>query len=400
MLPARGDISETENTISFSKRYHSAEGLFELVVPPNYEIDKTLEEMAVRPQYLISIVAIAKQNGKLKIFAPTRDMKLEPGDTIAVVGASSGVKAFAHDFNLSIISQLDVFKDDLAAANAGMVEVIIPPRSNLEGVTLRDTHFRQKYQVNPIAIKRGAKVYFGGLSDIPLQEGDVILLQGLWEKFTVLQESSDFSFITSLETDIPRTRKATMAAASFGVALVLVITGYVSLSVALMTGALLMILTEVLSVDEAYKAVDWRTVFLLAGLIPLGVATEKSGTAQFIATHVLNFVGDVSPIFLLTVIGLLTSMFTLVVSNVGATVLLVPLAINMAIVGGADPRMAALTVAVAASNTFILPTHQVNAYIMGPGGYKTIDYLRAGSIMTVLFLVVMIGTMYLFYGIA
>jgi len=196
-----------------------------------------------------------------------------------------------------------------------------------------------------------------------------------------------------------KTHKALPAGICFALALALVISGQVQLSVALMIGALGMILTGVLSIDEAYGAVDWRTVFLLAGLIPLGIATEKTGAAGYIATQILNFIGDVSPLVLLTVIGLLTSAFTLVVSNVGATVLLVPLAINMALGAGADPRMAALTVAVAASNTFILPTHQVNAYIMGPGGYKTVDYLKAGSIMTVLFLAVMIGTIYLFYGV-
>jgi di/tricarboxylate transporter len=180
----------------------------------------------------------------------------------------------------------------------------------------------------------------------------------------------------------------------------MVLSGQFKLSVALMAGALGMVLTKVLTIDEAYQAVDWRTVFLLAGLIPLGVATEKTGTASFIANLILTLIGDVSPVILLTVIGILTSVFTLVVSNVGATVLLVPLCINMAIGAGADPRMAALTVAVAASNTFVLPTHQVNAYIMGPGGYKTIDYIKAGTVMTVLYLAVMIGSMALFYGIS
>ncbi|HJM82816.1 MAG TPA: anion permease, partial [Nitrospinota bacterium] len=118
-----------------------------------------------------------------------------------------------------------------------------------------------------------------------------------------------------------------------------------------------------------------------------------------IAIWLLDLVGNISPILLLTLIGMLTSVFTLVVSNVGATVLLVPLAISMAASTGVDPRMAALVVAVSASNTFILPTHQVNAYIMGPGDYKTTDYLKAGSIMTVLYLVVMLSTIYLFYGI-
>jgi len=166
-----------------------------------------------------------------------------------------------------------------------------------------------------------------------------------------------------------------------------------------MTGALGMILTQVLTIDEAYQSVDWRTIFLLAGLIPLGIATEKTGTAAWIATTVLNIIGDVSPIMLLTVIGVLSTMFTLVISNVGATVLLVPLVVNMAIAAHADPRMAALVVGLATSNSFMLPTHQVNALYMGPGHYRTIDFLKAGVVVSIVFVIVMILMISLVYGV-
>jgi di/tricarboxylate transporter len=139
------------------------------------------------------------------------------------------------------------------------------------------------------------------------------------------------------------------------------------------------------------------TVFLLAGLIPLGLAFQKTGTAEYIATTIMNTIGDVPVIVFFAVVGIMTSFFTLVVSNVGATVLLVPLAMTMAIKAGADPRLTALVVALSASNTFILPTHQVNALVMRPGGYKTIDYVKAGTGMTILFLIVMLTMLYLFY---
>jgi di/tricarboxylate transporter len=142
------------------------------------------------------------------------------------------------------------------------------------------------------------------------------------------------------------------------------------------------------------------TVFLLAGLIPLGIAFEKTGTAGFIAHTVLKLIGTPSPIVLLAVVGIMASFFTLVISNVGATVLLVPLCMNMAVMAGADPRMAALVVGLSASNTFVLPTHQVNALIMRPGGYRTIDYAKAGAVMTVLFLTVELAVIYFFYGIS
>jgi len=164
-----------------------------------------------------------------------------------------------------------------------------------------------------------------------------------------------------------------------------------------LTGALFMILSKVLNIDEAYKAVDWMTVFLLAGLIPLGIAFQKTGAANYIAVNIMELLGDVSPLLLLAVIGGLTSFFTLVTSNVGATVLLVPLCMNMALKAGIDPQIAALTVGIAASNTFVLPTHQVNALIMRPGGYKPVDYVKAGTGMTIIYIAVVIAMLYFYY---
>ena len=161
-----------------------------------------------------------------------------------------------------------------------------------------------------------------------------------------------------------------------------------------------MIVTRVLSIDDAYRSVDWMTVFLLAGLIPLGLAFQETGTAAFIANGILGLAGTPSPIMLLTIVGLLTSFFTLVTSNVGATVLLVPICMDMATKVGVDPRMAALVVGLSASNTFVLPTHQVNALIMRPGRYRTADYAKAGAGMTLIFLAVELTVIYFFYGIS
>jgi len=162
----------------------------------------------------------------------------------------------------------------------------------------------------------------------------------------------------------------------------------VRLSLCLLTGAVGMLLTRVLSIDEAYRAVGWNTVFLLACLIPLGQAVQNTGTAEWIAQRIL-IVLDGWPIWSLQAgIAILATAFSLVMSNVGATVLLVPLAVSIAVAAGADPAVFALTVAISTSNSFIIPTHQVNALIMGPAGYKVIDFVKSGGIMTGLFLVV------------
>ncbi len=143
-----------------------------------------------------------------------------------------------------------------------------------------------------------------------------------------------------------------------------------------------------LSIDEAYRAVGWNTVFLLASLIPLGQAVQNTGTAAWLAQQILEIL-DGWPVWSLqTGVAILATVFSLVMSNVGATVLLVPLAVSIAVAAGASPALFALTVAISTSNSFIIPTHQVNALIMGPAGYKVIDFVKSGGIMTVLFLVV------------
>ena len=370
---------------------------FELHTPEDF--DKHLTMVMMRDLYLVHLQVVARQATGEKIFAPERDSDIHPGDDLVVMGQESNVLRLAEDYGFSVKYELDKFKDDLSPSMAGNVEVVVAPRSEIAGKSLSQIHFRQKYRVNSLAIYRGDKTYYAGLSDIILQPGDAILLQGPWERFHILKDTRDFLFSSPMEAEVLRPQKALLAGFWLALALVMVMVFHIQLSVCLMTGALGMIITRVLSIDEAYQSVDWRTIFLLGGLIPLGIATMKSGTAAYIATKTLSILGPVSPIILLTVIAIISTVFTLVVSNVGATVLLVPLVVSMAQQAGMDPRMAALVVGMATSNSFILPTHQVNALYMGPGRYRSVDFIKAGSIMSVLFIVIMIGMLYLFYGI-
>ncbi|OQX41647.1 MAG: SLC13 family permease, partial [Candidatus Sedimenticola endophacoides] len=220
-----------------------------------------------------------------------------------------------------------------------------------------------------------------------------------WLDLARIEKNRDFVVIT---TEYPRpeevrTNKILPAAIFFSIALSMVLFSDIRLSVALLTGAMGMILSGVLKIEEAYQAVSWKTVFLLASLIPLGLAVETSGTAKWIAEQLLGVVGDMPVWVIQAAVAVLATFFTLVMSNVGATVLLVPLAVNIAIGAGANPAVFALTVAIATSNSFLIPTHQVNALIMGPGGYRVADYMRAGGIMTVLFLAVMMLVMNLVF---
>ena len=369
--------------------------IFELEVPETFQAQK-LEDLKIRENFLSFLVGIKRRNGK-KIMTPIWDDMIEPGDVIAVVSTPEHIEKLAEDKNFGIKYDLEVFADELSLDNSGIMEAMITPRSSLIGKSMRDVGMRKKYGVNPLAFFRNGKLFVENISTMTIRAGDAILLQGAWEKFHILKDKSDFYFTHDVKGELMYPEKAKLAVTGLVLALTLALGFHVQLSIALLTGALFLILSRVLTIDEAYKAVDWMTVFLLAGLIPLGIAFQKTGAANYIALNIMNLLGDVSPLVLLAVVGGLTSFFTLVTSNVGATVLLVPLCMNMALKAGVDPQIAALTVGVAASNTFVLPTHQVNALIMRPGGYKPADYVKAGSGMTLIYIAVVIGMLFLYY---
>jgi di/tricarboxylate transporter len=293
------------------------------------------------------------------------------------------------------------FADDLSSAKAGIAEVVIPPGSSLIGNSARDIWMRKTYGLAMIGLHRNGETLREGddIRNMPLQAGDTLIVHTAWTGLQRIEKDKNFVVVT---TEYPheeiRPQKVGWAGLFFGIALFMVLFTDIRLSVALLTGAIGMILSGVLNIDEAYEAVSWKTVFLLASLIPLGLAVETTGTAKWIAEQVLVVVGGYEIWVIQLAVAVLATFFTLVMSNVGATVLLVPLAVNIAIGAGANPAVFALTVAIATSNSFLIPTHQVNALIMGPAGYRVPDFMKAGGIMTVLFLIVMMVMMSLVFG--
>ena len=371
---------------------------FELSIPGDFtDFRDPLTVKMIRDSYGVSVVALAERDG-LKHFSLAPETEVRSDSTLVAYGSENEIAQLASEQGMQIKDDLALFKNEMSPSISGTIEAVVAPRSVLIGKTLRQAHFWEQFQVNPIALYRSDKVFYSGLSDMELRSGDVLVLHGTWERFNILEAQHNFIFTSPVHETL-KPEKALIAGFWLTLALVMIIGFKIQLSVCLLTGAFGMIVCRVLTIDEAYQAVDWRTVFLLAGLIPLGIATEKTGAAAWIAHSILDIVGSVSPVVLLTVIALLSTGFTLVISNVGATVLLVPLVLNMAMASGTDPRMAALVVGLATSNSFMLPTHQVNALYMGPGRYRSVDFMKAGGIMTVLFIVVLIAMLSLVYGI-
>ena len=375
--------------------------LFELVVPNDSAlIGQQLDD--VETKYRVRIIA-TKLPGEASRVGPgalARDTGIQAGMVLGVVADPKDLDFFVERYNLEKRNQLHSFADDLSPAKAGIAEVVIPPGSSLIGKSARDVWMRKTYGLAMVGLHRNGETLREGddIRNMPLQAGDTLVVHTTWDVLPRIEKDKNFVVVT---TEYPREElrphKVGWAGVFFAIALSMVLFTDIRLSVALLTGAIGMVLSGVMTIDEAYESVSWKTVFLLASLIPLGLAVETSGTAKWIAEQVLSVVGDM-PIWVIQLaVASLATFFTLVMSNVGATVLLVPLAVNIAIGAGANPAVFALTVAIATSNSFLIPTHQVNALIMGPAGYRVADFIRAGGIMTVLFLVVMMLMMNLIF---
>jgi len=396
------NITQGSNTMQyFQDLYGLDHGLFEVVVPAaSPMVGRMLDD--VERDNNVRIIAVQRSTEDLRVGPGSlaRDIGIEANTVLGILASPERLAAMVETNGLQLRNDLETFAEALAATKAGLAEVVIPPGSELIGQSARDVWLRKTYGIAMVALHRGgATLREGeGIRNLPFQAGDALVVHTTWDALAHLEKDRNFVVLT---TEYPheetRPHKLVPALLFFGIALFMLLFTDVRLSIALMTGAIGMILSGVLRIEEAYQAVSWKSVFLLASLIPLGLAVETSGTAAWIAEQTLSLLGGVPTWVLQLAIAVLATFFTLVMSNVGATVLLVPLAVNIAIGAGANPAVFALTVALATSNSFFLPTHQVNALIMGPAGYRVADFMKAGGIMTVLFLVVMMLMLNLIY---
>jgi len=393
---ASGSMSYFQDVYGIDYRIH------EIRVTEGSElIGNTLDD--VETLYSVRVIA-AKLPREEARFGPgsiARDTSIVEGMVLGVVANPADLDYFVEKFQLEKFQDIRIFNESLSPRKSGIAEVVIPPGSHLVGKSARDVWMRKTYGLALIGLHRNGETMREGedIRNMPFIAGDTLVVHTPWLALERIEHDKDFVVVTSEypKEEKLRPEKLKPAVFFFGIALFMVLFTDIRLSVALLTGAMGMVLSGVLSIEEAYEAVSWKTVFLLASLIPLGLAVETTGTAKWIAEQVLSVVGHM-PIWIIQAsVAVLATFFTLVMSNVGATVLLVPLAVNIALGVGADPAVFALTVAIATSNSFLIPTHQVNALIMGPAGYRVPDFMKAGGIMTVLFLVVMLVMMNLVF---
>lgn len=373
----------------FEDTYGIKGDIYELQVPLDSPlVGMTIGEVELRPETPFIVGVRTSDEIRLE---PPADYQVPVGAVFALMGTEKQVREFRREMKLALQSEMHSFVNVLNPARAGIAEVVIPPGSNLIGKSVLENQMRKRFGVNVLSVHRGEEVVRkDALRSLPFRSGDTLVIHSRWSDLAPFARNRNVVVVTDFPRELARSNKIMPGVGFFLIAIALALFTDMRLALALLVGATGMIISGVLTIDEAYRSVGWQTVFLLACLLPLGAAMELTGTAAWIAQEILRQLGSVPAWVMQVVLALLSTVFTLVMSNVGATVLLVPLAVNIAVGVGADPAVFALTVALAASNSFLLPTHQVNALIMGPAGYRVADFMRAGGVMTALFLAVLI----------
>jgi len=355
---------------------------------------QTLEEIGLWQRWGLHLLFV-EEKGKAT-YAPWRQSLFKDGQVLGIAGTQGGCKAFSETFGLRVLDHIADREQALLLENASFAQYVVLPRSPLAGKTIRGIALRRNFGVEPLVLLSGGSEYREDFSDFHLRPGDALVVHGPWDNLRRLGREEGIALITPLSGQPLREAKTIPAAACFLAAIGLAIAGF-PLALSLLSGALAMVLLGVLSMDEAYEAIEWKTVFLLAGLIPLGLAMDQTGAARFLAEKITLLLAGSPPTVTLLVIAGISTVFSLFMSNVAATVLLVPFAIVVGKESGLDPRALAMLVAICVANSFILPTHQVNALMVSPGGYRNADFIKAGGFMTALFILVAVTLVRLFY---
>ncbi len=403
------DLQRVETPEELIELYRLPANLFRLRVRRNSElVGKTLSEIGLRRDYNLTALEISRpaaprevarlgdrrlvlQADETESLAPTAETPLQRGDILLVQGAPNDVSHAAAVWELGV--QLAEAEDEDALINTevGLAEVLLPPRSSLNGKTLVDVRFGSTYNLTVLGIRRPGADEALDLKTTVLRFGDTLLVQGAWQNIIALRRKRrDFVVMGEPEVMLGARARARAPLALLVLAgmLVLMVTNTFPLATVSLLAALAMILLGALTIDEAYEAIDWKSIVLIAGMLPMATAMEKVGLVARVADALTVGLGDLGPLVIIAILFGLTSLFTQVFSNTATTVLIAPIALATARELGLQPQAFLMAVAVAASMAFASPVASpVNTLVMGAGGYRFRDFLRVGLPLIVLALV-------------
>jgi di/tricarboxylate transporter len=377
--------------------YHLHERLMVMRVPTESAlIGKSLKESRLGDALGSRVLGI--QRGNEPILMPEPWETLKANDSLVVEGRMSDFEMLHGLQELEIERRTQPDINNLVSGNIGLEEAILSPHTTLAGKTLRQLNFREKYGLNVLAIWRQGQAYRSNLRDTSLRFGDALLLLGPKEKLKMLGREPDFIVLTETAQEELRLEKMKLSILIMGGILLPVIMGWVPIYIAAIVGAALMVLFGCLTMEEAYRQIEWKAVFLIAGLLPLGIALDHTGTARLIAEGVVTFVGPFGPQAVMSALVALTFLATCFVPTAALVVLMAPIVMNTSINMGLSPYAFMMAIAMAASASFMTPiSHPANILVMGPGGYRFLDYFKVGGLLTLVILVIIVFVLPLFW---
>jgi di/tricarboxylate transporter len=332
---------------------------------------------------------LALKTGDDARLAPPADTRLWVGSVLGAMGPKEQISDFAQNQFLRLSARLRNFGDLFNPSRAGIAEAVIPATSAFIGKTARALALRRQMGLDLLAVNRDKTVMRENVRDVPLRAGDMMVIHGIWTDLAETAKSKDLVVVTDYPKGEQRPHKLKIALGIFALAMLLALSSRLPVSIALMTGVAGMLITGVINIDEAYASINWKTVFLMACLIPLGWAMDSSGAAAWIAGHSIEQFPRGTPSWVLQLsLALLTTAFSLVISHVGATIVMVPLAINLALAAGDSPTAYALIVALSASNNFMTASNPVISMVTGPAGYTGKELWQVGGPLSLIYTVI------------
>ncbi|CAB1057949.1 hypothetical protein D1BOALGB6SA_2705 [Olavius sp. associated proteobacterium Delta 1] len=385
------------NRSELTEVYHLHERLMVMQVPPDSAlVDKTLKESRLSDALGSRVLGILR--GANPIIMPEPDEILLAGDRLVVEGRQRDFDYLRGLEELEIERRTDTDVAKLISGNAGLVEAILSPQTTLEGKTLRQINFREKFGLNVLALWRKGQAHRSNLRDMELRFGDALLLLGSRAKLKLLGREPDIIVLTETAQEELHTEKMKFSILIMVAVLLPVILGWVQIYIAAVIGAALMVLVGCLSMKEAYRQIEWKAVFLIAGMLPLGSALDQSGAARLIAEGVVAAVGPFGPEAVMLGLVALTFLATCFVPTAALVVLMAPIALNTATNMELSPYGLMMAIAMAASASFMTPvSHPANILVMGPGGYRFTDYFKIGGLLTLVIFVVLMVVLPLFW---
>jgi di/tricarboxylate transporter len=357
------------------------------VRPGSRFADRSLAESRFGDALGLQVVRVVHTDGSVD--APNGGTVIRPGDVLAVEGKIPDIARIQSDGGLEMADTELALEQAEAADDVRIAEILVPRRSSILRQTVRELALRARFGISAVAVRRHGVRLHRPVSDVRLQAGDMLLVQGTTESLNRLHQESDLALLGAVDLPEIRARKMKIAVPIVLGVVLLPALGATTILVSALVGVVLMFLTRCITPDEAYREMDWMVIVLLGAILPLGEAMHRTGAAGFVAHNLMTFASPLGPHGLLAVFLLLTTLLTSVISNAAAAVVLTPIAIAGAATLGLSPMPFVIAVMIGASNSFISPVgYQTNTMIYGPGGYEFMDYVRVGAPLSLLIVIV------------